>query len=466
MSQDQPRRVTGAGQIPDHDVWPANFDWDGYGFETRMVRAGEYEDETTHARVAPIHVTNAFTFESFDQQVGRFDGSQPGPLYSRHLNPTNQVAERRIASLEGATGAILVSSGQAAVTNAVLGLVGSGQRLVSAASIYGGTKHLFDLTLPRLGVSVDYVWDVDDADEWDAAITPDTTAIYVETIPNPKNDLVDLDAVSRVAARHGLPLLVDSTMATPYLNRPLEHGAHIVLHSSTKFLGGHGTGISGVIVDGGRFDWANAGRAYPQLTEGADGAPSFLERYGIEHAFEQYLRATIVNDFGPAVSPFTTFLLQQGLETLALRMERHCDNALAVARWLEAQPAVESVDYAGLESNPRHALAVREFRGKPGAVFAFTVRGGIGSAAVLIDRLRVFSRMTNIGDTRSMVLHTGTSTHAAFDEETRRRLGIDPGLVRLSIGIETVDDLIADLADGLAAVEAHLERAGETVGVE
>ncbi|MGO2658483.1 MAG: O-acetylhomoserine aminocarboxypropyltransferase/cysteine synthase family protein [Mycetocola reblochoni] len=443
---------------PTHEVVPPEYDWDGYGFDTRQVHAGEVEDPAYGARTAPVYLSAAFRFDSFEESTRRFGGQDQGQIYSRNLNPTNGVAERRVASLENGAGAIAVASGQAAISAALLAIVGHGERFVSTASIYSGTRILFERSFGRFGVGVDYVWDPDDEGEWERAIGPDTKAIFTETIPNPKNDVVDIPAVARIAARHGIPLIVDNTIGTPALIRPLDHGAHVVVHSGTKFLTGHGAAISGVIVDGGTFDWASAGRRYPGITERpAPGTPSVLELSG-RHAYEAFVRAGIVNDLGPALSPVHAFLLQQGVETLSLRVERHVDNSLAIARWLAEHPLIESVDYAGLPGHPQHAVAERLLGGRSGSVFAATVTGGAEAAAVLIDSLRVFSRMTNIGDVRSMVLHPATTTHLSFAPELRERLGITDGLVRLSVGIETVDDLIADLDAGLAAVGRHLGR--------
>lgn len=437
------------------EVWSPHHDFTGFGFDTRQVHAGEGRDTEFGSRITPIHLANAFRFDSFAQSQARFAGTEDGHLYSRHLNPTNVVAEERIASLEGGTGAVVVGSGSAAISSTLFALLEAGDRFVSTASIYSGTQILFNRALRRLGIGVDYVWDWRDRGEWEAVIGPDTKAIFTETIPNPKNDIVDIGFVADIAAAAGIPLVVDNTVATPYLFRPLEHGASFVVHSSTKFLGGHGAGISGVVVDGGTFDWRATDRRYPLLTDSqAPGVPSFLDRLGPERAFASYLRLTAVNDIGPALSPFTGFLLQQGVETLSLRMDRHLDNARAIAEWLAGQPEVESVDYAGLPGHRDHDLAQRLFGGRTGSVFAFTVAGGQEGAETFIDRLQLFSRMTNIGDLRSMALHPATTTHLSFPDETRGRLGITPGLIRLSVGIETVSDLIADLRNGLDAVAA------------
>jgi O-acetylhomoserine (thiol)-lyase len=426
------------------------YDWHGYAFDTRQVHAGEYEDLNAGARVSPIAMTAGYRFDSFEDARGRFSGDADGLIYSRQRNPSGAVAEKRIASLEGGTEAIVVSSGQAAITSALLALAQSGERIVSTASIYSGTRVLFGRSFARFGVSVDYVWDSADDAEWDRIIQPNTKAIFTETIPNPKNDIVDIAQVARVAARHGIPLVVDNTIASPYLIRPIEHGAAVVVHSSTKFLSGHGAGLSGAIVDGGTFDWAASERAYPLLTEPqASGGRSLLERYG-RTGYARLAREAVVNDIGPALSPFNSFLLHQGIETLSLRMERHLDSSVTIANWLEQHPKVESVDFAGLPSNPAYDLAQTLYGGRTGSVFAVTVRGGAAGAGSFLNGLRLVSHMTNIGDVRSMALHPATTTHSSFSEELRQRLGITQGLVRLSIGIEDVNDIIADLDRALS----------------
>ncbi|WP_338145014.1 aminotransferase class I/II-fold pyridoxal phosphate-dependent enzyme [Cryobacterium glucosi] len=435
-----------------HTVAAPEYDWDGYAFDTRQVHAGETEDRSNGARIQPIAMTAGYRFDSYDDAAGRFSGEGDGLIYSRQRNPSGTVAEKRIASLEGGTEAIVVSSGQAAITAALLALAGSGERIVSTASIYSGTRVLFGRSFKRFGVSVDYVWNEADDDEWDRQITPDTKAIFTETIPNPKNDIVDIARVARVARRHGIPLVVDNTIASPFLIRPFEHGADIVVHSSTKFLSGHGAALSGTIVDGGRFDWAASTRSYPLLTDPVrPGRPSIFDQYG-PTAYARMTREAVVNDIGPALSPFNSFLLHQGIETLSLRMERHLSNSLAIAEWLEGHPRVDSVDYAGLPGSPYYELADRLYGGRSGSVFSVTVRGGTAGARRFLDGLRVISRMTNIGDVRSMALHPATTTHSSFTPELRERLGIAPGLIRLSIGIEDPTDLIADLDRALSAL--------------
>ncbi|MET0955320.1 MAG: PLP-dependent transferase, partial [Cryobacterium sp.] len=326
------------------------YDWEGYAFDTRQVHAGEYDDLTSGARIPPINMTAGYRFDSFADARARFNGDADGLIYSRQRNPSGNVAERRIASLEGGTEAIVVASGQAAITAALLSIAQAGDHIVSTASIYSGTRILFGRSFARFGVTVDYVWDEFDDDEWDRVIQPNTKAIFSETIPNPKNDIVDIGRVAAVAKRHGIPNVVDNTIASPFLIRPFEHGADIVVHSSTKFLSGHGAAISGTIVDGGTFDWAASDRSYPLITQSTTGLPSIAEKFG-RTAYARATREAVVNDIGPALSPFNSFLLHQGIETLSLRMERHLSSSLTIAAWLEGHPAIESVDYAGLPGN-------------------------------------------------------------------------------------------------------------------
>lgn len=450
--------------------------WDSFGFDTRQVHAGEFADLNSGLRVPPIALSAGYVFDDFDDQVNRFAGvpagehgrfvgsadASPGAIYSRQGNPTNAVAEQRLASLEGGIDAVAVASGQAAISAALFTLAQHGDQIVSTASIYGGTRILFGRSFKRFGIEVDYVWDIEDDAAWDRAITPKTKAIYTETIPNPRNDITDLARIAAVARRHNLPLVVDNTIGTPALIRAFEHGANIVVHSTTKFLTGHGAAIGGAVVDGGNFDWVaaeRAGRSYPLVTAAPrPGAASMLDRFGAA-AYARAVREAVVNDIGPTLSPFNGFLLHQGMETLSLRMERHVDSSIAIASWLEEQTEVEAVDYAGLPSNPLFALAARDYglnaqgsHARTGSVFGVRVRGGINGAREFVNGLRVFSRMTGIGDTRSMVIHPLTSTHASFSAELNDRLGITPGLLRLSIGLESVADLTCDLRAALDRV--------------
>lgn len=452
--------------------------WEGFGFDTRQVHAGEYADLNTGLRVPPIALSAGYVFDDFDDQVERFAGSPartngaglfpgssdrtPGAIYSRQGNPTNAVAEQRLASLEGGTDAVAVASGQAAISAALFTLAQHGDHIVSTASVYGGTRILFGRSFKRFGIEVDYVWDAHDDTEWERAIRPETKAIYTETIPNPRNDITDLSRISQVAKRHNLPLVVDNTVGTPALIRPFEHGADIVVHSTTKFLTGHGAAIGGAVIDGGRFDWEAAersGRSFPLITSPPrPGLGSMLDRFG-STAYARAVRESVVNDIGPSLSPFNGFLLHQGMETLSLRMERHVSSSIALASWLECQPEVKLVDFAGLPSSSLFDLAARDYGldasgdfARTGSVFGVTVRGGLDGARAFVNGLRIFSRMTGIGDTRSMVLHPLTSTHASFAPEINERLGITPGLLRLSIGIENVEDLRRDLRGALDRV--------------
>lgn len=438
-------------------------EWGDFDFDTRQVHAGEYADLNSGLRIPSIAVSAGYVFEDFDDQVDRFAGRSTDPIYSRQGNPTNSVAEARLASLEGGVAAVAVSSGQAAISSALFTLASQGDHIVSTASVYGGTRILFGRSFKRFGIEFDYVWDAEDEAEWARVIRPNTKAIYTETIPNPRNDVTDLRRIAAVAARYNLPLVVDNTVGTPALIRPFDHGANIVVHSTTKFLTGHGAAVGGAIVDGGNFDWAaaeQAGRAYPLITRSSrPGLGSLLERFG-EAAFARAAREAVVNDIGPTLSPFNGFLLHQGMETLSLRMDRHVDSSIAIAAWLAEQPEVESVDFAGLPTHPLYELACRDYGvnsdgfARSGSVFGVTVRDGIDGARAFVDGLRVFSRMTGIGDTRSMILHPQTSTHATFTSEVNARLGITPGLLRLSVGLESARDLITDLRAGLDRVAA------------
>jgi len=426
-------------------------DWEGFGFDTRQVHAGEYVDQNHGLRIPPIALSAGYVFDDFDDQGDRFTSRVVEPIYSRQGNPTNSVAEERLASLEAGTVAVGVSSGQAAISSALFTLAQNGDHIVSTASIYGGTRILFARSFKRFGIGVSYVWDAEDDAEWESVIQPNTKAIFTETIPNPCNDVVDLRRLAEVAARFDLPLVVDNTIGTPALIRPIEHGANVVVHSTTKFLTGHGAAIGGAVVDGGNFDWMAAeaaGRAFPLITQSPrPNLAPMLERFG-DAAYGRAVRESVVNDIGPSLAPFNAFLLHQGMETLSLRMERHVESSITIAAWLEQQPEVVKVDYAGLPSNPLYAVAARDYGvdengfARTGSVFGVTVRGGEDGARKFVNALRIFSRMTGIGDTRSMVLHARTGTHA----------GVTPGLLRLSVGLETVDDLIADLRHALDAV--------------
>ena len=432
-------------------------DWEGFSFDTRQVHAGEYQDLNTGLRIPPLALSAGYVFENFDDGAARFSGASIDPIYSRQGNPTNTVAEHRLASLEGGVACVTVSSGQAAISSALFTLAGQGDHIVSTASIYGGTRILFGRSFARFGIDVDYVWDTYDDEAWDRAIRPETKAIYAETIPNPRNDVQDLTKLAEIAKRHHLPLVIDNTVGTPALVRPIEFGANIVVHSTTKFLTGHGSAIGGAIVDGGNFDWEaaeRAGRSFPIITRAPrPGLGSYLDRFGAG-AFARAAREAVVNDIGPTFAAFNGFLLHQGMETLSLRMDRHVSSSLEIARWLEQQPEVARVDYAGLPSHDHHEVALRDYGCRTGSVFGLTVRGGVEGARAFFDGLQIFSRMTGIGDTRSMVLHPRTSTHATFPDELNERLGVTQGLLRLSVGLEDCADLIRDLRGALDRVNS------------
>lgn len=424
-----------------------------FGFSTQQVHGGVAEQREHGARVAPLHLSAGFVFDDFDQAQGRFAGEVDGYSYTRLGNPTTAATERRIALLEGGAEALLVGTGQAAVTVAVLALLQAGDHLVSMNSIYEGSRNLFVQNFGRLGITVSFVEDAGDLQQWADAIRPNTRLLFGETIPNPKNDLLDVARVAEVAHAHGLPLVVDNTLATPYLLRPIEYGADVVVHSASKFLAGHGTALGGAIVDAGTFDWAASERPSAALVErdALTGGPSFVERHG-RRAFMAYARDVVAARLGPAPAPFNAFLIQQGIETLSLRVDRQSASALAVARWLETREEVESVDYAGLDSSPYAELARRTLPRGQGSVFAFTLRGGLPAARRFCEAAQLFSHMTHLGDVRSLILHPASTTHAHRTEQQLRDGGIGPGLLRLSIGVEDVADLVADLEHCFASL--------------
>jgi O-acetylhomoserine (thiol)-lyase len=427
------------------------------GFATQQLHAGREPGDPYQARATPIYLTAGFVFDDFDHAEQTFSGREPGFVYSRHGNPTGESVERRLAALEKGTEAVLVASGQAATANALLAILRAGDRLVSSGSIYEGTRGLFLEHLQRFGVEVDFVDDPADIDAWRAAITPETRAFFAESISNPRNAVLDIAAVADVAHSVGAPLIIDNTLATPYLLRPIEHGADIVVHSASKFLAGHGSVLGGFIVDGGRFDWASG--AFPHLSEtkASDGL-THVERYGFR-AFAGFLRDFAVPRFGAAPSPINAFLIEQGIETLSLRVERQSSSALRIAEFLEAQPEVEGVHYAGLSSNPYHLTAQRYLPRGAGAVFSFTLAGGEASARSFYDALRLFTKMTHLGDVRSLVIHPATTTHVLRSEDERARAGVTPGLIRLSVGIEDLPDLLADLDQAFQALRITSEPA-------
>lgn len=426
-----------------------------WSFATEQVHAGEQAEGGFGARIPPIYLTAGFVFDDFEQARARFAGDDAGYTYSRIGNPSSTALERRLAALERGDEAILVGSGQAAVTVALLGLLQAGDHLLSTSSIYEGSRGLFRENFARFGIEVDFVEDATDLQQWRRLVRPTTRVLFAESIPNPKNDLVDLQAVADLAHSVGVPFVVDNTLATPYLLRPVEHGADVVLHSASKFLAGHGASLGGVVVTAGTFDWGARPEAFPHLNEPARalGGASYVERFG-PRAYVEYTRSVIAARLGPTISPINAFLIQQGVETLSLRVAQHSRNALALAQWLEDQPAVLSVDHAGLASSPSADLARRYLPDGAGSVFAFTLSGGEPAAQRFVDAVTLFSRMTHIGDVRSLVLHPASTTHAQRTGAERRASGIWPGLLRLSVGIEDVRDLLADLQRGLTAVRA------------
>ena len=431
-----------------------------WGFETRQIHAGQTPDSATHSRTVPIYQTTAYTFKSSEHAANLFALSEMGNIYTRIMNPTQAVLEARMASLEGATetavgipGALALSSGQAAETLAILNIAESGDHIVSSASLYGGTYNLLHYTLPKMGIETTFVQDPHNIDEWHAAVRPNTKVFYGEVFGNPGNDFLDIAAVSEAAHEHDSPLIIDNTAASPYLVRPLEHGADIVVHSATKYIGGHGNSIGGVIADGGSFDFGASGRFANYIEPDAS-------YHGLAYwpaldagAFIIKARVQLLRDIGAAVSPFNAFMFLQGLETLSLRMERHCANAQAVAEYLDRHPKVEQVFYAGLPSNPTHERATRLTGGRGyGAIPSFVVTGGREAGQRFVETLELHSHVANIGDVRSLVIHPASTTHSQLTEEEQASAGVQPGQVRLAVGLESIDDIIADLDKGFAAI--------------
>ncbi|MCX4096944.1 O-acetylhomoserine aminocarboxypropyltransferase/cysteine synthase family protein [Nocardia sp. alder85J] len=423
-------------------------DW---SFETRQIHSGAQPDPVTGARATPVYQTTSYVFHDADHAARTFAlRDLETHAYTRVSNPTTAVAEARLAALEGGAGAVAVASGQAAVSLALLTIARAGDHLVAAATLYGGTYNLLAYTFADLGITVDFVGDPDDLAQWRAAIRPNTKALFAETVGNPLGNVLDLAAVGDVAHAAGIPLVVDNTVPTPYLLRPLEHGADIVVHSTTKFLSGHGTAIGGAVIDGGGFDFRAEPQRWPQLNtpDPSYHGLVFAEDFGAL-GYLTRLRTKLVRDLGPAVSPFNSFLLLHGLETLSLRVARHSANAQAIAEWLAARPEVAQVHYAGLPSSRWHDAAKRYLPHGAGGVLAFELAGGLDAGRALVDRLRLFSHLANIGDVRSLVIHPASTTHAQLDARQQLDSGVTPGLVRLSVGLEGVDDLIADLEEGL-----------------
>lgn len=422
-------------------------------FDTLCVHAGQVVDPTTGSRAVPIYQTTSYVFRDADHAADLFALKETGNIYTRIMNPTTDAFEQRVAALEGGVGALATASGQAAITLAILNIARAGDNIVSATSLYGGTYNLFAATLPKMGVSVKFV-DPSDPGNFEQAVDDRTRALYVETIGNPRLDVADLEPIAAVAHRAGVPLIVDNTFATPYLCQPFEHGADVVVHSATKFIGGHGTAIGGIIVDSGRFPWDN-GR-YPELTEPDPSyhGVRYVQDFG-QSAYIVKARVQLLRDLGASLAPFNAFLFLQGLETLHLRMERHCTNAAEVARFLEKNPDVAWVSYPGVESHPQRHLAKKYLRnGYGGAILTFGIRGGRATGKRFINSLKLFSLLANVGDVKSLVIHPASTTHQQLTPEEQAKSGVTDDLVRLSVGLEDPNDLIEDLAQaiGLAPI--------------
>ena len=425
----------------------------GYKFETLQVHVGqEQADPATDARAVPIYATTSYVFKDSATAAGRFGLSVPGNIYNRLMNPTADVFEKRIAALEGGAAALLVATGAAAIDYAVRNIAGNGDHVVSANTIYGGTYNLFEHTLKESGISTTFV-DASDPANFEKAIQPNTKLLYAETLGNPNSDVTDIEAIAAIAHKHGIPLIVDSTFATPYLYRPLEHGADIVVHSATKFIGGHGTVMGGVIIDGGKFDWTQNDK-FPGITQPSPGYHGlvFSEACG-NIAYLVKIRATLLRDQGATISPFNAFLLLQGLETLSLRVERHVQNALKVVEYLSKHPQVARVNHPSLPTHRDHALYEKNYPNGGGSIFTFELKGTPEQARKFTESLKLFSLLANVADVKSLVIHPASTTHSQLSEEELAFCGITPTTVRLSIGIENVDDLIEDLEQGFNAVK-------------
>lgn len=425
-----------------------------WGFETITLHGGFAGDPATNAVAVPIYQTSSYQFNNSEHAANLFALKEPGNIYTRIMNPTQDVFEQRIALLEGGVAALALASGQSAITLAIFNIAGAGDHIVSSTNLYGGTYNLFNVTLRRLGIDVTFVDPADPA-AVAAAIRPNTKAVYAETIGNPRIDVLDIEAFAKVAHEALVPLIIDNTFATPYLCRPFEHGADIIVHSATKFIGGHGTSIGGVIVDSGKFNWDNG--KFPGLVEPDESyhGVSYVRDVGAP-AYVIKARVQLLRDLGPAVAPLNSFLFIQGLETLALRMERHSQNAQAVAEFLEAHEQVEWVQYPGLTSSPYHDLAKKYLPKGQGAILTFGIKGGVEAGISFIDNLEVFKHLANVGDAKSLVIHPASTTHQQLSPAEQVAAGVAPNMIRLSIGIETVDDILLDLDQALqAAKQAH-----------
>ena len=418
------------------------------GFATRSLHAGHTPDSASRARAVPIYQTTSYTFEDSAHAASLFGLQQFGNIYTRIMNPTTDVFEQRVAALEGGIAGLATSSGQAAQFLAISSLAGLGDEVVASSTLYGGTYTQFDVSFRRIGINVKFV-EPDDPENFRKAITPKTRALYGETIANPRMNVLDIERVAKIAHEAGVPLVIDNTMASPYLCRPIEHGSDIVLHSATKFLGGHGTSIGGIIIDSGKFQWTDK---FPQITEPSPGyhGMKFAETFG-NLAFILKARVEGLRDFGPCVSPFNSFLFLQGIETLKFRMEQHSRNALAVAEWLTKQPAISWVKYPGLKTSPYHKLAQKYLPQGCGSIVTFGIKGGLEAGRKLIDAVKLFSHLANLGDAKSLIIHPASTTHQQLSDEQQLEAGVTKDLVRISVGIEDVEDLFWDLEQAIAA---------------
>ncbi|WP_078544024.1 homocysteine synthase [Litchfieldia alkalitelluris] len=418
-----------------------------YGFDTIALHGGQQPDSATNSRAVPIYQTSSFVFNDSDHAADLFALKEPGNIYTRIMNPTQDIFEQRISQLEGGIGALATSSGQAAITYSILNIAETGDEIIASSSLYGGTYALFAHTLPKMGITVHF-FDVDDLEDCKAKITDKTKAVFIETIGNPSINVADIESLSRIAHDNNIPLIVDNTFASPYLCRPIEHGADIVVHSATKFIGGHGTSIGGVIVDSGKFDWSSG--KFPGFTtpDPSYHGLVYTEALGAA-AYIAKARVTLLRDTGACLSPFNSFLFLQGLETLHLRMERHVENAKAVAEYLKGHELVSWVNYPGLEENDYHALAKKYLPTGAGSIFTFGIKGGVEEGKKFINSLQLFSHLANVGDAKSLVIHPASTTHQQLDEESQVKAGVTPDMIRLSIGLESIDDILWDLDQAL-----------------
>ncbi|MCD7744041.1 MAG: O-acetylhomoserine aminocarboxypropyltransferase/cysteine synthase [Lachnospiraceae bacterium] len=424
-----------------------------YKFETLQLHVGqEQADPATDSRAVPIYQTTSYVFHNSEHAAARFGLTDSGNIYGRLTNSTQDVLEKRLAALEGGAAALALASGAAAVTYTIQALAQAGEHIVAQKTIYGGSYNLLEHTLPQYGISTTFV-DAHNLDEVEAAIQENTKAVYLETLGNPNSDIPDIDAIAAIAHKHGLPLVIDNTFGTPYLIRPIEHGADIVVHSATKFIGGHGTTLGGIIVDSGKFDWKASGK-YAPIAEANPSyhGVSFVDAAG-PAAFVTYIRAILLRDTGATISPFNAFLLLQGVETLSLRLERHAENTKKVVEYLAAHPQVEKVNHPSLPDHPDHELYQKYFPNGGASIFTFEIKGGKEEAWKFIDSLKIFSLLANVADVKSLVIHPATTTHSQLSESELLDQGIKPNTIRLSIGTEHIDDIIADLENGFAAVK-------------